>query len=202
MTIYDINCTTCSGYIKSVFARPKKGMFTHLFKHYCEDCTWSEKLASDVKLFQQQYENVKHLGWGIAECHIALQAYDRARISYANHQLDLEKRSGETRAAQVKEIACYGQKRKRSLSSSPIPQTSSKKRAQLNKTDCRIVPRARFDEAQEHRDEVDYRVSDDYQRGSEWYVPGKYAALPGNELLNTSGSSLNPEEFYIYELPT
>jgi hypothetical protein len=63
-----------------------------------------------------------------------------------------------------------------------------------------IVSRVRFDEVQEHRAEADYRVNLEYERSIQWYMPGKYAASPGNELLDTSGNCLTPQEFYGDEL--
>ena len=71
----------------------------------------------------------------------------------------------------------------------------------MDEESYRIVSRVRFDEVQEHRAEADYRVNLEYERSIQWYVPGKYAASPGNELLDTSGNNLTPREFYGDELP-
>ncbi|OCK87705.1 uncharacterized protein K441DRAFT_682425 [Cenococcum geophilum 1.58] len=122
-------------------------------------------------------------------------------MSYANHQLDLEEEAEQSQAIQGKGIASCGQRRRRGSSSSPTPQAGSNKRARVDEESYRVVSRVRFDEVQEHRAEADYRVNLEYERSIQWYVPGKYAASPGNELLDTSGNSLTPQEFYGDELP-
>jgi hypothetical protein len=176
-------------------------MSTHLFKYYCKNCAWSEKLVSNVDLFQRRYENAKPLGQSSPEYLAALRAYDRARMSYANHQLNLEEEAEQSQAIQGKGVASCGQRRRRCSSFSPTPQAGSNKRARVDEESYRIVSRVRFDEVQEHRAEADYRVNLEYERSIQWYVPGKYAASPGNELLDTGGNSLTPQEFYGDKLP-
>ena len=83
-------------------------MSTHLFKYYCKNCAWSEKLVSNIDLFQRQYENAKSLGRSSPNYLAALRAYDRARMNYVNHQLNPEEEAEQSQAIQGKGLLLVG----------------------------------------------------------------------------------------------
>ncbi|KAJ4286665.1 hypothetical protein N0V90_012917 [Kalmusia sp. IMI 367209] len=173
---------------------------------YCDSCENMMPLYTELQGKLEAFKALEHRRSDYGPREWALQELNQAQVNFRNFiesamtgsnesgqrpggQNDIQDHSP-TQESDV-QSRNRSRKRSRSLSSSPA-QDKPEKRPRLSDRKRRVS----FDPSVVFRDVETKRFDSEFNRNSEGYSPGRYAASEDAEMLDTSGCSMRETQFF------